>query len=91
MTERMPLRPKDKKENDADEEKKEKLRKIKIVPIELTFQKYEKGEKQVNQALKEGYHILKGGPNPSSIWESLRIPSCQGILWKPPINPLEDP
>ena len=59
MTERMPLRPKDKKENDADEEKKEKLTKIKIVPIELTYQKYEKGEKQVNQALKEGYHILK--------------------------------
>ena len=30
MAERMPLRPKDKKENDADEEKKEKLTKIKI-------------------------------------------------------------
>ena len=58
MTERMPLRPKDKKENDADEEKKEKLTKIKIVPIELTYQTYEKGEKQVNQALKEGYHII---------------------------------
>ena len=59
MTERMPVQYKDKKENDADEEKKEKLTKIKIVPIELTYQKYEKGEKQVNQALKEGYHILK--------------------------------
>ena len=58
MTERMPLRPKDKKENDADEEKKEKLTKIKIVPIELTYQTYEKGEKQVNQALQEGYHII---------------------------------
>ena len=40
MTERMPVQYKDKKENDADEEKKEKLTKIKIVPIELTYQTY---------------------------------------------------
>ena len=40
------------------QEKKERLTKIKIVPIEFTYQKYEKGEKQVNQALQDGYHYI---------------------------------
>jgi len=38
--------------------KQKKLRKIKLIPIEFRYQKYKKGENQVNEALDKGYSYI---------------------------------